>query len=107
LYQSVCEAAINGGYFITAAIFLRKSETEFHAVAGAGADYEIIRQQRAETTAATREGGDWPVRRSASEGRSFQTISRPTLDWNAGGRSRSRVEYMPVPRYPSGAANPT
>jgi diguanylate cyclase (GGDEF)-like protein len=56
LYQSVCEAAINGGGFITAAIFLRKSETELHVVAGAGADYEILRQQRAETTAATREG---------------------------------------------------
>src|ERR1700746_2771132 len=56
LYQSVCEAAINGGCFMTAKMFLRKSETELHAVAGAGADYEIIRQQRAETAAATREG---------------------------------------------------
>jgi diguanylate cyclase (GGDEF)-like protein len=56
LYRSVCEAAVDGGGFITAAIFLSGSRTELRAVAGAGADYDIMSQTRIETTSATPEG---------------------------------------------------
>lgn len=56
LFRSVCEAAVEGGGFITAAILLNGSGTELHAVAGAGAYYDIISQSRIETTSATPEG---------------------------------------------------
>ena len=56
LYQSVCEAAVQGGGFITAAILLSGSGTQLHAVAGAGAGFGSISQSKIDTTSATAEG---------------------------------------------------
>ncbi|MBR1252335.1 GGDEF domain-containing protein [Bradyrhizobium sp. AUGA SZCCT0240] len=56
LYQSVCDAAVQGGGFITAAILLSGSETHLHAVAGAGAGFDTISHSRIDKTSATPEG---------------------------------------------------
>jgi diguanylate cyclase (GGDEF)-like protein len=56
LYRSVCQAAVDGGGFVAAAILLAQSDRELHPVAGAGVSYEVIRRCRIDTSSSTAEG---------------------------------------------------
>lgn len=55
LYRSVCEAAVDGGKFVAAAVLL-KFDRELRPVAGAGEAYEVLRRCRIETSSSTPEG---------------------------------------------------